>query len=148
MKTHGTIRVLEGTITPDTNIYAAGDVVGGLVELENVQTAAGGLLVQPMSIADDDNEGAGFTIHIFDRKPTDGTDNAAWAPTFADLTKRASKVDVAAADYETINSLKIANVDDINDLVGNTQIWLMVISTGAPTYAANKTINIRVYVME
>jgi hypothetical protein len=148
MKVSGIITALEKEITPANTAYHANDVIGGLLELDNVPTASGGLLVQSLSLADDDNEGAVLVVHIFDRKPTTIADHAAYAPSFADLKKRVSKIEIAAADYETINSLKIVDVDDVNDLAGNTQLWLYVVCVGTPTYAAATKIFVRLFVTD
>jgi hypothetical protein len=148
MKVSGIIKALEVSITPATSAYHANDVIGGLLELDNVPSASGGLLIQSLSLSEDDNEGAALTVHIFDQKPTAIADHAAFAPVIADLQKRVSKVDIATTDYETINSLKIVDKDDVNDLAGNTQLWLYLVCTGTPTYAANKTIMIRLFVTD
>ncbi|MFU8772231.1 MAG: hypothetical protein ACNA8H_07410 [Anaerolineales bacterium] len=148
MKVSGIIKAVEAEIVPANTIYHAGDVVGGLVELENVPSASGGLLIQSISLCEDDNEGAEFTLHIFDKKPTAIADHAAFAPAIGDLQKRVSKVSIASMDYETINSLKIVDKDDVNDLAGNTQLWLYLVCVGTPTYAANTSIFIRLFVTD
>jgi hypothetical protein len=148
MKVSGIIKALEYEISPSSSAYHANDVIGGLIELDNVPTASGGLLVQALALADMDNEGAQLTIHIYDQKPTVIDDHDAFAPDYADLKKRVSKIDIAAADYETINSFKVVYVDDVNDLAGNTKLWLYVVCVGTPTYAAATKLFIRLFVTD
>ncbi|MBE0410668.1 MAG: hypothetical protein IBX69_13140 [Anaerolineales bacterium] len=148
MKVSGIIKALEVSISPSTSAYHANDVIGGLLELDNVPSASGGLLIQAISLVDDDNEGAELTVHIFDRKPSVIADHAAFTPSFADLQKRVSKVSIASTDYETINSLKIVDKDDVNDLAGNTQLWLYLVCVGTPTYTANTSIFVRLFVTD
>jgi hypothetical protein len=142
------IHALDLTITPSVTTYTANDVIGGLLEFDNVPSAAGGLIIENLSIADEDNEGAEVVLHIFDQAPTAIADNAAFAPAFADLEKRVGKISIASADYETINSLKVVEKLGIHMATGSTKIYGYLVCTATPGYAGNKNLTIRLFVTE
>src|SRR5574343_384011 len=95
--------------------YSANDVVGGLLTFQLAPEAPAGVnpasgFVRVVTISDDDNEKAALELHLFREAPTVIADNAAFAPTFADLKKRVGSVVIAAGDYVTINSNGHADV--------------------------------------
>jgi hypothetical protein len=148
MITSGIISVLEETITPANSAYHAGDVVGGRLEIGTLEGAgaAGGFLIVGIALVDDDNEGAALNLHLFDRAPTSIADHAAFAPTAADLAKRVRKVAITAGDYETINSLKVAYIEEVNTLIPSATVWAYLEAVATPTYAATKTLTLRLFV--
>jgi hypothetical protein len=131
-------------LTIDTDAYTAGDVVGGLLAIPFTRVGGGGLLRRLMVI-DDDNEKTELTVYVFDQQPSTIADDAAFAPTVADLKKLIGSVVAAAADYVTLGANAIAvkaNIDmDISAPVGS--IWAYVVCTGTPTYAAETDLMLR-----
>jgi hypothetical protein len=136
----------EVTISHDDDAYTANDVVGGLLTF-NLSSPSNCGILQTLKITDEDNEGAALDVYIFNDVPSTIADDAAGALAIADLDKLITKVEIAAADYEAVNSLKFVVKDEgsegLNrayktDAIGN--LYAYVICTGTPTYAADKTI--------
>lgn len=130
--------------TIDTNAYSAGDVVGGLL---TIPVGPNGATLRQVKLIDLDNEGAELSLYLFRSTPTAILDDAAFASnmTGADIRKLIDEPLVfAAADYNTINSLKYqikgGQVDgtglgiEVRPTDGN--IYAYAVCTGTPTYAA------------
>ena len=134
-------------ITPDTSAYADGDVVGGLLRFDSER---GSSAIVSVLVHDDDNEGAVFDLYLFDEEPTTIADNAAFTPTIADLQKRIATI--AVDTYATVNSIKVATIHlaqtgTIVPFSGNNLYGYLITNGSTPTYAADKTINIRLNVV-
>ena len=135
---------LSVSFAPDTDAYTANDVVGGLLVFEGI--ARSGLVVSVV-LSEDDNEGAAFELWVFDSEPSTIVDNAPFAPTIADLQKLVTKIVVAANDYTTVNSLKVAEVKLTTNLpFMNTKLWGYLVAQAGETFAASKTVTIRMIV--
>lgn len=141
----------EVTISHDDDAYTANDVVGGLLTF-NLASPSGCGILNGLKITDEDNEGAALDVYIFNAVPSTIADDAAGALAIADLDKLVCKVEIAAADYEAVNSLKFVIKDEASeglnrayslDAAGN--LYAYVICTGTPTYAADKTIKMTLY---
>lgn len=148
MYVSGITTKLEIEITPSAIQYHANDVLGGLIELGPVLGADGGCVITNLELVDEDNEGAAIDVHIFDQQPATIADHAAFAPTYADLKKRVRRVQILAADYETVNSMKAAYTDTLYNVApDSTKLWVYLVVTGAPTYAANKKLFLRLFIL-
>lgn len=140
-------KTVDYPLTIDTDAYSANDVIGGLIKLD-FSSPGGGGVIRRLMLIDDDNEGAVLTIYIFDQAPSTIADDAAFAPTVADLKKKIGTVSVVAADYETLNSNKMVTKDgddlniDFETLSGN--LWFYIVCTATPTYAAATDLTLRV----
>jgi hypothetical protein len=144
--------ISEATVDPkDAAAYTANDVIGGLISFSFAAgNAVNGGLLNSVYLVDDDNEGAALTLYLFSDKPTVIADDAAFAPTAADLKKMFAVVDVATGDYDTINSMKIAYKSGVNQTVktdATQNMYGYLVCGATPTYAANKTIFIRLSVL-
>lgn len=134
------------SFTPDTSAYAANDVVGGLLTFES--NARKGILTGAI-IGDDDNEGAEYTLHLFDVVPTSIADNAAFQPSFADMQNWIGSITIASADYTSFtdteaNTFKVAwsNTQSAS-ITFDSAVWGFLVATGTPTFDADSTIFIR-----
>jgi len=132
------VKEVEVQPTITTAAYTANDSVGGLMTFSVTSPSNCGV-INKIKITDADNEGAAFDLYIFDELPATYADAAAAALVIADLDKLVCKVEVAAADYEAVNSLKFAIKEDINavyqaDAKGN--LYMYAVCTGTPTFAA------------
>lgn len=139
------------SVTPviTAGAYSANDVVGGLLtfQLSNVPLAGADPafgFVRVARISDDDNEKASLELHLFREAPTAIADNAAFAPSFADLQKRIGSVAIATGDYVTINSnaqaVKSGIEMEFDAPDGNLYGYL--VATGTPTYTATSDLAI------
>lgn len=74
------------TPTVTAGAYSAGDAVGGLLTFANAARASGGGgVVKGVVIVDDAGQDAELELWLFDRTFTAMVDNAAWAPSEANL---------------------------------------------------------------
>ena len=151
MSLYGQQKTITTALTVGTDAYTANDVVGGLITFD-VANSAGSGLIRWASVVDDDAEDAELALYLFDAVPTTIADDAAFAPTVADLKKYIGKILFEAADYEDINSNGVAmlghgvstdflNIDFKTD-TGN--IYGYLVCTGTPTYTAATDLTIRV----
>lgn len=125
--------------------YTANDVIGGLM-IFAVGGIGGGGSIRSILIADDDNEKAASTLYIFNEKPTTIADDAAFAPTIADLKKLITTVTVEAGDYATVNSNAYAILGGHEDLATKNMdvpfvavdgnLYIYNVCTATPTYTA------------
>lgn len=143
--------ISEATADPkDAAAYTANDVVGGLLTFSLVGLITNGGILNSVYLVDDDNEGAALTLYLFSAKPTVIADDAAFAPSAADLQKMFAVVSIASGDYVTVNSLKYVYKDDINQLLaadGTMSIYGYLVCGATPTYAANKTLFVRLSIL-
>jgi hypothetical protein len=133
------------TITPDTSQYADGDVIGGLLTFSFAAKA--GMLVT-LIVTENDNEGAVLDLFLFSSEPSTIADNATFAPTFADTQKLLRKIPIAAGDYFTENSIKVAQIDlqSTGSPLPFSSVTLygyLVTNGSTPTFAGSKTIQLR-----
>ena len=129
--------------------YSANDVVGGLLTFQLAPEAPAGVnpasgFVVVVTISDDDNEKAALELHLFREAPTAIADNAAFAPTFADLKKRIGSVAIAAGDYVTINSnaQAVKSGIEMEFYAPNGVLYGYLVATGTPTYSATSDLAI------
>lgn len=134
------------TVTPTitAGAYTGGDVIGGLIEIE-IKGAGGGGTLRRLVIADDADQKAAMTVYLFTAEPSAIADNAAFAPTIADLQKLVGVVPVAAGDYTTINSNAYGIVDDlgIDFFVTGGTLYAYAVLTSNTTYAAATDLTFR-----
>lgn len=135
-------RIAVATVQPTitAGAYSANDVVGGLLGfslLNGYRQVAG--FIRSVRISDDDNEKAALKLHLFESAPAAIADNAAFAPSFADLRKRFAVIAIAAADFTTINSNAQAIVSTNTSLdfqAENATIYGYLVCDATPTYTA------------
>ena len=134
-----TFQRIEVAPTITAGAYSANDVVGGLFTLDPARLR-GGALLNKVVIADDDNEKAAGVLWFFNAAPTTFADNAAFAPTIADLKKVITKLAVASADFTTVNGNAAAVKTDINDMIAvpaaGGSLYVYFVCDATPTYAA------------
>ena len=137
-------QALDVTVTPDTDAYTAGDVVGGLLTFPVMGRNMDGGILQSAVIIDQDSVAAEMTLYLFDAEPSTIADDAAFAPTVADLNKLIRVVTFAAADYVTVNSLDYLVVDDINGVLPKNQVYGYLVCGATPTFTNDITIRLMV----
>lgn len=144
------------TITPDTSIYTANDVIGDhpnattgalTFSLETnsatgvIGSSSGGGLINKLIVYDNDNEGAAGALWLFKADlATPILDQATFAPVLADWDNWITTITLPA--FTTYNSIKQALVTDINDQfrVSQNKIYGYFVCSGTPTYASSKSL--------
>ncbi len=139
VKTSAVKEVLSITPTINTVQYTAGDAVGGKQTL--AAGLAAGLPVQLDSIVVQDvsNQKAALTVLFFDADPAAATitNNNAFA-FVTDMAKCIGRSNIAAADYETIDSQAVATIRNLGMIlkpVASTLYAVVMLTSGTPTYA-------------
>ena len=133
---------LNPTISLPATQYTSGDVVGGKLTVSGAITfPAGTAMLQSLLILDKSNQKAALTIIVFDADPSASTftDNSAPVINAADVSKIIRKVNVAAADYETVGGIAIADLAALSKIVeaaSGTTLYIVITTTGTPTYAS------------
>lgn len=138
-------RTITAQLSPtiSTTAYTANDVVGGLLEFDVVESGGGGVVGQ-IEIADDHDVKAAFKLYLFNAAPTTIANDAAFAPTIADLQKLIGIVEIAAADYSTINGNAWAQVKDLNIWYSaqTGTLYGYLVSDATPDYNATTDLTI------
>lgn len=134
----------------DGEAYTDGDVVGGLLTFAIPGPTGYGVL-NCIVVVDDDNEGADLDLFLFSSAPTTIADDAAFTPSAADLKKLIYKCAIASGDYATENSLQFViknNLDTVFETDGGSNLYGYLVCNGStPTYAADKTLHIRLGIL-
>lgn len=143
----------ELALTTGTAAMLAGDVVGGLLTFD-VQSPSGCGIVSTYRITDAANQKEPYVLWLFDGLPSTIADDAPFAPTIADLKMCFARIDIAAADYTTVNSLAIAIidcVDDTNPMLykadGKGRIYGYKQAVDTPDYTAATDLAVRLTVL-
>ena len=125
------------TPTIGTDAYTANDVVGGLLTFD-VLEAGGGGTVRHAYIIDDHSEGANLRLYIFRDLPSTIADDAAFAPTVADLKKLVARVEFAGADFVTLNGndWQMVDVDKSFEAGGPNKLYGYLVDESGGTWAA------------
>lgn len=146
----GNSTVLTPTITVDTNIYASGDTIGGVLTLSNaVRGHKKTGFLHSILVVDKDAQDSALEILLFKSNPTAATttDNAAFAFS-TDDTELIAKIPVAAADYVDIDSTGIADLTNLGRLIqcdaaSDGSLYAVIVSQGTPTYTAGTSLIVR-----
>lgn len=143
MATLNAVQFVQVAPTVDTSAYSAGEVVGGLL---TIPIGANGGILRKVKLTDADSEGAALALYLFHSLPTAFDDTDAFAPTIDDLNSLIARVDFAADNYATVNSLDyVFATEDADGTVALTGIdcptldgnlYAYLVAVGTPTYAA------------
>ncbi|PPE78319.1 hypothetical protein C3941_19860 [Kaistia algarum] len=132
--------VFDVTLVLDTSAYADNDVLFIGQEITNFFSAAGGKrMIQNLAVIDEDDQGVGFDLLLFNADPSIGTINSPPSISDANVRKFLGKVSVAAGDYIDLGGCRVADVTPIGkELKGvTTSLWIAGITRlGTPTYTA------------
>lgn len=123
--------------------YSSGDCVGGIIQLKGAMSRENGTgIIKSIVVKDNLNQKSALTLLFFNALPTGmtSTDNSAFVYGTTAFYQQVAKVNIASADYETINSKAVLNLDAIStavQAVGSTDLYMIIVTTGTPTYAAD-----------
>lgn len=126
----------------DTNIYASGDLIGGLLTFANAaRVAAGSGTIQGVVIGDLAKQDSAIDIVFFNANPdgTTFTDQAALDIADADIPKIIGVMKVLASDYSDFNDNSVATKAPFGlpfKLASGTSIYACLVCRGTPTYAS------------
>lgn len=144
-------KVIAPSLNPSvsTTAYTAGDVVGGLLEFPTRGLSNNVALLNGVRLVDAANQSEPYKLYLFSAAPTTIANDAAFAPVAADLNKCQTIVTIVAGDYTQVNSLGIAFVHDLNDVLysANGIIYGYLVATDTPDYAAATDVTITLLLM-
>ena len=124
-------------------IYAANDAVGGLLTFANAAlVTGGGGVIKDVLILDDAGQDAVLELWLFNATFTAMADNAAWAPSEADLRKLVGVVSTVDGSWFPAGTPSVARVEASQryDCTG-TSLFGQLVTRGAPTYAATDDVS-------
>jgi len=125
--------------------YASGEIVGTLGEL-NVRGQGGGGVIRRFLVGNNESQSFPMRIHFFRREPSEFEDTDTYAPVWPnDFLKYAGWEDVAAGNYESYGTVRIAQLKAVNvdfSCPVNGRLYYYVEARGAGTFAAANAIGL------
>lgn len=118
--------------------YTANEAVGGLLTFANAGRASAlGGVIKDILILDDAGQDVELELWLFNATFTAMVDNAAWAPSEADLRKLVGIISTADGAWFAAGTPSVARVEASQryDLVG-TSLFGQLVTRGTPTFAA------------
>ena len=134
------------TPTVTVGAYSAGDAVGGLLTFANAgRFSGGGGVAKNIILIDDAGTDVAMELWLFSETFTAMADNAAWAPSQADLRKLIGVVYSsdgawAAAGTPSINDIEISKRYDL----AGTSMFGQLVTRGTPTFAATDDVTVKI----
>lgn len=140
----GNTSFVDVTLTLDTAIYAAGDVLSSTASIANAMRVNGGTgILQSITLIDQDDQKAQLKLFVFDTNVSLGTVNA--APNISDanaLTLLGGPINFEVSDYTDLGGVSVASKDNIGKIVkslgGSRNLFISVLNgSGTPTYTSS-----------
>ena len=138
------------TPTVTAGAYAAGDAVGGLLTFANAGRASTlGGVIKDLLILDDAGQDVELELWLFNATFTAMADNAAWAPSEADLRKLVGIISTADGAWFAAGTPSVARVEASQryDLVG-TSLFGQLVTRGTPTFAATDDVTVKIGLLQ
>lgn len=153
----GTVVKISATPVIDTNIYAAGDNVGGILTFSNaIIKASKSAKLEAVVITDKGAQSAVMSLVLFATSPTNSTvtNNATLDVADADLDKIIGHVAIPAANYIVFNTndnsmvtvqtaLPLFNDADSYHIYG-----VLTIASGTPTWTSTSDLVVNLYIRQ
>lgn len=127
------------TPTVTAGAYAANDAVGGLLTFANAaRTTGGGGVVLSVQIIDDAGQDAELELWLFSETFTAMVDNAAWAPSEADLRKVRAVASTGDGSWRAAGTPSVATIEVSQryDVTDTSLFGQLVNRTAGTTFAA------------
>lgn len=132
--------------TVDTNVYAAGDAIDVLQSVaEALRGADQSGIIEQVNVVDASGQDAELDLIFYRASVTDGTDNAAYAPSEAELKESAGVIKIVLGDYAAFGTPSVATVNPNLHLQfeGSKILRFQIVSRGTPTYAGADDLQIQ-----
>lgn len=151
--THGTTNLVSSkgitvsqTPTVTAGAYSANDAVGGLLTFAAAALGTGlGGVVKDVLILDDAGQDAEMELWLFDQTFTAMSDNAAWAPSEADLRNLVCIISTTDGAWFAAGTPSAAMVEANQryDCTG-TSLFGQLVTRGTPTFAATDDVSVKI----
>jgi len=140
------------TPTVTAGAYSANDAVGGLLTFANAARSSGsGGVIMTVTIIDDAGQDAELELWLFDRTFTAMSDNAAWAPSEADLENLVGVLSTEDSDqgYLAAGTPSAVTINQAMryDLNG-TSLFGQLVTRGTPTFAATDDVTVKLGLLQ
>jgi hypothetical protein len=138
------------TPTVTAGAYTAGDAVGGLLTFTNAgRVSAEGSVLTDVLIVDDAGQDAELELWLFNQTFTAMSDNAAWAPSEADLENCIVVVSTVGSTWRAAGTPSVVNIETQRriDITG-TSLFGQLVTRGTPTYAATDDLTVKVKLLQ
>ena len=138
------VKRIQVTPTITLDAYTAGDVVGGLQTFAVSSVAPVHGYIRSLLITDDDSQAEQYTIYLYEEAPTTIANDAAFAPSVADLNKVIGTIVVATADWTAdvgstgIDWAMLGGHEDKEMWIPffGKNVYAYLVATDTPDYAA------------
>ena len=143
--------VVTDTPTITAGIYSANDAVGGLITFTNaVSPDLRTGTIQAFILIDDGLQSDATELHLFDRAFTPTADNAAFAPSDADLLNHLGYVELATGDYTDFatNSVGFVKNQKLPFVLNGTSLFGQLVTRGTPTYTATDDLTVKLVIIQ
>lgn len=132
--------------------YSIGDAVGGLLTFANAaRESGGGGVIKDVVIVDDAGQDAELELWLFNQTFTAMADNAAWAPSEADLENLVTVISTEdsaqgwlAAGTPSAIEIEVARRYDL----AGTSLFGQLVTRGTPTFAATDDVTVKVALLQ
>lgn len=138
------------TPTIDDDAYTAGDNVGGLLTFASAaRNAASGGVIKNVFIIDDAGQDAELELWLFNQTFTQGDDDAAWAPSEADLENCIGVISTSGSTWRAAGTPSVITIEVAQryDLTG-TSLFGRLVTRGTPNYDATDDLTIKVALLQ
>lgn len=152
----GITRLIDITIENAAAAYVDGDVIDDIKTITDAVRLAGGSgIIQSVQLVDSDNQAGNVEVYFFSELITVAADNAAFAPSAADMQKMIAVADDGApinlSAYTTINSIDVSGLTKINapyqDTGSEEAIYVLLVANGSITWTAASALTLRIGVL-
>jgi len=139
--------------TVDTAAYASGDTVGGLITISGISCPGEMLEVSGIKTVDNAGQSTTRDFVFYKTQPTGTfTDNAATAPTKADLIAASPPIQVKSTDCFVFSGKSICSLSSLSSQIRSSvlfnsqrRIWLTVTTRGADDFVLATDFSIQLY---
>ena len=148
----GITLVQKPTIT--AGAYSANDTVGGLLTFPlaaRTNISEGGSILTNVLIIDDAGQDAELELWLFNQTFTAIADNAAWAPSEADLENCIGVVSTSGSTWRAAGTPSVCQIEctrRIDLVAGGTSLFGQLVTRGTPTFAATDDLTIKIKLLQ
>jgi hypothetical protein len=127
--------------------------VGGLLTfaLAGRTISEGGSILTNVLIIDDAGQDAELELWLFNQTFTAIADNAAWAPSEADLENCIGVISTVGSTWRAAGTPSVVQIECTRriDLVsGGTSLFGQLVTRGTPTYAATDDLSVKISLLQ
>ena len=136
-------RLVDVTLSLDTNAYTAGDVLAATQEVPFAIRDKNGIdTLDSLMVIDEDDQGAAFDLYFFSSNASLGAENGAPDITDTNIRNILAIISVATADYKDLGGAKVAYYRDLGIMLKSAadsySVYVGAVNgAGTPTYSAS-----------